>query len=300
MPTTLKSQPVPEGGQNTSKDGAADQGQKKEPASEKLSPSLDRIEAAIRDLITQERAAQGQGPKDEEIRDLKAQEGMALWAKAMFWATIAAVLLTFAGIVLIRYTLKYTKIAAGHTKEMLNEARETTKAARAAVDEAKEATKAAEDAVVVTRNMGMAQTRAYIAITQMIFYIDPPSKPHFKIEFSNAGHSPTRNIEVRIRFSITEMNVVAPQSYQSGELIHTMADVVPSKDRNRDIPGFDIPGDALDLTRKSVKQLTILTTVKYIDVFDKDREDTFRHIAHYGRDADIKKRQELTPVPRWL
>ena len=130
VPTALESRPVTEGGQTTSKGGATDQGQKKHPAPEKLSPSLDKIEAAIRDLITQERAAQSQDPKDEEIRDLEAQEGMALWAKLMFWATVAAVVLTFAGIVLIRYTLKYTKIAAGHTEEMLNEARETTKAAR--------------------------------------------------------------------------------------------------------------------------------------------------------------------------
>ena len=64
-PTALKNQPVPEGGQNTSKHGAADQGQKNEPAPEKLSPSLDQIEAAIRDLVAQERAAQRQGPKDE-------------------------------------------------------------------------------------------------------------------------------------------------------------------------------------------------------------------------------------------
>jgi hypothetical protein len=136
-PTALESQPVTEGGQSTSEDGAADQGQKSEPAPEKLSPSLDKIEAAIRDLIAQERAAQGQGPKDEEIRDLEAQEGMAFWAIFMFWATVAAVVLTFAGIILIRRTLKYTKIAAGHTEKMLAEARKTTEAGISAANEAR-------------------------------------------------------------------------------------------------------------------------------------------------------------------
>ena len=158
-PTTLKGQPVPEGGQNTSKGGATDQGHEKEPTPEKLSPSLDKIEAAIRDLIAQERAAQGQGPKDEEIRDLKAQEGMALWAKAMFWATVAAVILTFAGIVLIWRTLIHTRHAAEAARDMVTEGVKTTSAAI-------EATNAAIEANRIAREMSERQLRAYILPTK--------------------------------------------------------------------------------------------------------------------------------------
>ena len=91
----LESQPVPESGQQTGESGAADQSQQEEPAPEKISPALNQIEAAIRDLIAQQRTAQGQGPEDHEISDLEAQEGMAFWAETMFWATLAAVIVTF-------------------------------------------------------------------------------------------------------------------------------------------------------------------------------------------------------------
>lgn len=147
MPTALESQPETEGGQNTSEGGAEDKGQEEKPSPEQLTPALDKIETAIRDLIAQERAAQGQGPKDEEIRDLKAQERMAFWAKLMFWATTAAVILTLAGIVLIRYTLKYTKIAAGHTEEMLTEARKTTEAGISTANEARRQADIAEESL---------------------------------------------------------------------------------------------------------------------------------------------------------
>ena len=194
-PTTLKGQPVPEGGQNTSKGGATDQGQEKEPAPEKLSPSLDKIEAAIRDLIAQERAAQSQGPKDEEIRDLEAQEGMAFWAETMFWATLAAVVLTFAGIVLIRYTLKYTKIAAGHTEGMLDEAKETTKAAAKAAAEARRQADIAE--LSMTR---LERPYLFPEIVQTNYlYNSKKNKPFLRYRFINRGRTPAILQSVSIR-----------------------------------------------------------------------------------------------------
>ena len=56
--------------------------------------------------------------------------------------------------------MRYTRYAADYTRVAAD-------AAKGAVNEAKAATKAAEDAVVVTRDMGMAQTRAYVTITKI-------------------------------------------------------------------------------------------------------------------------------------
>ena len=191
-PANIKSQPVPEGGQNTSKDGAADQGQKNEPTPEKLSPSLDRIEAAIRDLIAQERTARGQGPKDNEIRDLDAQEGMAFWAKTMFWATVAAVILTFAGIALIWRTLYHTRRAADSAKDMAEESRKATLAAVAAA-------KAAESAVEVTSDTAQRQLRAYVFVVEALRTRRGDTDPWvIQVRIKNFGQTPAYRAQVRV------------------------------------------------------------------------------------------------------
>lgn len=260
----LENQPVPESGQHTSKGGAADQGQQTEPTPGKISPALNQIEAAIRDLIAQERTAQGQGPKDEEIRDLKAQEGMALWAEAMFWATGAAVILTFAGIVLIRYTLKYTKIAAGHTEEMLNEARKTTKAA--------------EETVVVTRESTERQLRAYVHIKEGKRH-DDGDKPRFILTAHNTGQTPAHDVTfwILIVTATQEGDPPAPLVKQpgrfpmgpEGELVH----------RARISDG--LPDDIWDSIKSGDKAIFIHGEITYTDSFGVNRWTRFRY--KYGR-----------------
>lgn len=97
--TALESEPVAEPRQPN---GATTGEQSTE---QDLSQVLAGVEAAIRDLIAEERANQTQGPTDYEARDLKAQEEMAFWAKAMFWATLAAAVIAVAGVVYVRNTL---------------------------------------------------------------------------------------------------------------------------------------------------------------------------------------------------
>ena len=190
-PPVLKDQPVPESGQHTGKGEATDQAQKKEPAPEKLSPSLNQIESAIRDLIAQQRAAQGQGPKDNEIRDLKAQEGMALWAKRMFWATLAAVALTMAGIFLIWRTLRYTKEAASHTRGMLDEAVKTTKAAHAAIQ--------------ATDKNAERQLRAYVHLSNAeVVTIGPVSNKEVLLVIKNYGQTPSPHTRTRAGVRVLE------------------------------------------------------------------------------------------------
>lgn len=132
-PPVFESQPEAQGRQQPSEDRRADGIQQNQTATESLAAALDKIEAAIRDLTAQQNAAQGQGPKDHEIRDLEAQEGMALWAKAMFWATVAAVIVTLAGVLLIGWTLYHTRLAAIHANQMAVAAEEGNEIARAGI-----------------------------------------------------------------------------------------------------------------------------------------------------------------------
>jgi len=210
--------------------------------------------------------------------DLDAQRDMADWTFFMLVASSAGVLVTAIGVIYVALTLRET---------------------RAAVREAEAATKAAEAAVDVTRDVGIAQIRAYVAITKFVFRVSPNNKPCFEIMFANAGQSPTRNIEIRIIFSVTE-TLANPRIYESRELIHTMPDLVPGQERERKITGFPLPENHPVLIGKGPKHLLVLTIAKYVDVFGGEREDPFRHTAAYAPQANFKERRILTPEPRWM
>ena len=264
LPTTLKSQPIPEGGQTTSKDGAGDQGQNKEPTSEKLSPSLDRIEAAIRDLVAQERAAQRQGPKNNEIRDLEAQEGMALWAKAMFWATIAAVLLTFAGIVLIWRTLIHTRHAAEAARNMVTEGAKTTIAAI-------EATNAAVNANFIARETSERQLRAYVTIEAIQTHPgdDPMS---YRLEWKNTGQTPATDV---LTYTNWESRIDAlPDDFPYPKASINDAAALGPGQHVHAWPIF-IPGETIERVRRGILRLYVWGAAEYNDTFkDTSRRRT--------------------------
>ncbi len=109
---------------------------------------LQGIESAIRDSIPTEDTTQRQQQDQRENADLKAQEDMAFWSMAMFWATFATVLLTFAALVAIIRTLHHTRRAADYAKEMVDEAAKATSAANATFDEARLANEIARDGLI--------------------------------------------------------------------------------------------------------------------------------------------------------
>ena len=194
---TLESQPVFESGQQASKSQATNQGQQTKSDPGNISPALNQIEAAIRDLITQQRTAQGKGPEDHEISDLEAQEGMAFWAQTMFWATLAAVIVTFAGIVLIWRTLHHTRRAADYTKGMLEEAKKTTTSAIAA-------SRSTEDSVGITRETAQLELRAYLsAEPEGVNQLIGRDEGMGHVFVRNVGKLPARNVRVEVSMKIS-------------------------------------------------------------------------------------------------
>lgn len=75
--------------------------------------------------------------KTRAERDLTAQEDMARWAFWLFCATVASLILTAVGVVLIWRTLVHTRRAVDSSDEMVAEAKLATVAAVAATSEAK-------------------------------------------------------------------------------------------------------------------------------------------------------------------
>lgn len=159
-PTALEGDPITSARQDERATTSDDSGETEDNNAVDISPFLKGIETAIGNIVPSENENERQGQQEREIRDLDAQEGMVVWAKGMFWVTIATVFLTFAALVAIIVTLGHTKRAADSAEEM--------------VDEAKKTTKAAFDTVTVTREMGEIQARAYVGIKSLIF---EPGKP---------------------------------------------------------------------------------------------------------------------------
>lgn len=142
--------------------------------------ALNGVEAAIRDLIAEQRNQASQGPASHEVRDLHAQEKMAMWAFWMFVATAATVALTFAALLAILRTLHHTKRAADAAVDMVTEAKATSAAAEATIG--------------VTREIGQAQVRAYLSIKAARAYVDEKDGIVFDVTVENSGQSPAKGV----------------------------------------------------------------------------------------------------------
>ena len=208
-------------------------------------------------------------PKDEEIRDLEAQEGMAFWAETMFWATIAAVLLTFAGIVLIGRTLIHTRHAAEAARDMVTEGKKTTIAAI-------EATSAAVDANRIAREMSERQLRAYLLPAKPTVEMRADGTVEAIVPLGNGGQTPAKQCR-------TVITVHVLQFPYSGHIIG-----VPGPDKYRSRATIRSGGQAVLIKTKAVsldqreaiarKEMAIYVSggATYLDVFDEPRTTKFR------------------------
>lgn len=116
------------------------------------------------------------------IRDLAAQESMAKWTRCaaiiMAVETGAAVI----GIILLLVTLKETRTA--------------TAAAQRAV-------RAAEDTVDVTREIGRAETRAYLTVEEVVIDFDKLNSCLISFcKLGNIGNTPAFDIDIVIEVSV--------------------------------------------------------------------------------------------------
>lgn len=210
-------------------------------------PALDRIEGAIRDLKAEEDTVAAKAEQDRDQRDLHAQEGMALWAEYMFYATAATVLLTFAALIAIIRTLHHTRRAADYTGDMLIEAAN--------------ATKAAEDGVATTRDIGEKQVRAYLHVSSVEFTLGRnQGEVGVSLTIANAGQSPAVAVKGEVVFEAAGkeplmLEVPLPNIPANSEPTRTIR---PTKRKGNT---FDLEGS---------NRITVYVTVTAQDVFEKE------------------------------
>ena len=152
--------------------------------------------------------------------DLAAQNRMADATESMRDAAWAGIVLTVVGLILIMLTLRATKAAAGY-------AGRAAVATEAAVGEAKNTTIAAERSVAVAREMGEAQTRAYLTVTGGHVIYRAGFKPNATITISNTGNSPALNVKAVYHSSRSTITSPTPSgkvdvNARGAKLAHTI------------------------------------------------------------------------------
>lgn len=128
---------------------------------------------------------------DKERRDLHAQEDMAFWALWMFVSTVLAFCAVLG-------TLYYTRRAAEHTEQMLDEARNTTTEAKKSNEIMREEQRAW---------LGIELSENEISIRKKAESFRPGSPP-VKIKVRNSGATPAKNITVYVKVIVANMLVV--------------------------------------------------------------------------------------------
>jgi hypothetical protein len=91
-----------------------------------LSPIADEIKGLSRAIESIRPEGKSADEAQHEKDDLQAQQDMAHWARLMYYATAVTAVLTAAGIVLLGFTLYFTKRAAVAGDEMVVQAKKTT------------------------------------------------------------------------------------------------------------------------------------------------------------------------------
>lgn len=161
---------------------------------------LDRIAGAL------EAANTKPAPPEDRQRardDLRAQESMAVWAQAMFWATAASVVFTMIGVWLVWLNLR-------EARKVTREAIRSADAARDAADEAKKATAAANTSVEearetnrIARETAINEQRPWVAwrLINPSFTYEGPNNFRFRSDLiaENSGHTPAMEVDFSTR-----------------------------------------------------------------------------------------------------
>ncbi|WP_425419684.1 hypothetical protein [Oricola indica] len=160
---------------------------------------------------------------DRAEQNLNAQREMAYWAEGMLWATWASVIITAIGVVYVALTLKETQ----------------------------EAVRAADDAVKATFDVGTAQIRAHLIVSDVVAEYGAHSEYgryiSVTVSIRNVGQTPAIHVDSYVH--ITEGIFVD----ENGQALKDKWTPVPSSlsirpDQYREIP----PGEKREIYRATI------------------------------------------------
>lgn len=189
-------------------------------------------------------------------QDLDAQREMANWAEGMLWATL------FVG----GATIFITALGAFWVKRTL--------------DQTKEAVRVADDAVVVSREIGQAQARAYISITDpKLIDFEIGKKPKIGLPFKNTGQTPAKRLEVIYNLEAISPTS-APKIYFERRFKSSSSDVGAGAEKPMSVDGADIISQ--DVWENFINQKIVFRAsgiIRYFDVFGKRHFTVFCYVV---------------------
>lgn len=121
-------------------------------------------------VIEAPRTPQDQRAEDWQTRDHKAQVGM-------LWVSVAAIILTTIGVILVGFTLLYTRDAARSASKTLKVANET---------------------LAESKKVSFDSLRAYLGITQVSFGRETDNSLTFVVKVKNFGSTPATKVFVGV------------------------------------------------------------------------------------------------------
>lgn len=195
--------------------------------------------------------AADEGTRRSETRaeqNLNAQQEMADWAEAMLWTSIISTLVTAIGVVYVALTLAETRNAV----------------------------KAADDAVVVTREIGQAQVRAYIAIGNLKvdgFLVG--IKPVVSFTIKNVGQSPASRFQIVTRVMYDRGPVPAKFRFAGEKWDGMRIDIPAGGTTNQETELPTLSNDIYEEFSSGQRTLMAFGLVRYQTIFGKQCRSVF-------------------------
>lgn len=204
-------------------------------------------------------AEEPEGADEYAKQDLKAQQDMAEWAFAMFWASMAGVAITFVGVLYVAATL--------------NETRNATAAAQTAAN-------AAHDANAGFQSASRRELRAYVSHADMVCDPVPMQDEGGRITGYNVGilwknNGTTPGRRVRVKTNVATLRDQLPPNFEFEDHTPTTTEspsLAIGPQCERKAAGF-VPISNLIAVWRKAERLYVWGWVEYSDVF----EDAPRH-----------------------
>jgi hypothetical protein len=222
--------------------------------------------------------------KDNRNSDLCAQwkaadaaEVSADWAGDTFW-------LGLVGTVFGCFTLIAAALAAYYAKR--------------AAEETKRGADAAHDAIVVTRELGQVQVRAYVAIGNIrVIGFNPDMTPEISYKIKNVGQSPAMRFQNVSRFAIAEKPDEAKLNFAGGEKWDgPSVDLLPGAESAQITKLPHLTKEIYESAMNRDGYLVFYGIAKYRTVFGKRCYVTFS--SYLLPDDLVRGEAQLTPTVR--
>lgn len=228
------------------------------------------------------------------IRQNEISKRQLVIADRQFWATLFEIGLIVLATFFAFRAAKWAKGAVTETKRVVEVEERAVRVQDRAANEAKEAAGAALDNA---REMGQAQVRAYLIVSEVEARWSDRGKPILSITCSNSGQTPAGNVIITVQCSLSF--VFSDEIYSIPNGLKFLEDVGAGKVLKFELPiEHEVIGEIRSRFRNERSMFQTNLVVTYVVVFNQKLTGETRlwGMCWEGRDLD-RRGQPLSPQP---